>query len=294
MSEQTLKVFVVDGDPVSRVLNAFLLQAPGVEIREFGEGDACLAAIGERPDIIVLDVAMPGTDGVSICRILRLSGQTDAEIIFVAGRDDPATRAAAHDAGGTDYIVKPYAVEHLIERVEVAKRAIWARREVAEHVQAARRATAAPMPAPGSMGVLIAFLHNAARCRTADELGLTLCHALDQYCLHGLINLHHAREYHCYSSQGRLPALEAALRDDVHGIDRIFRFHDRLAIEDPHTALLIPNLPPVDHEQAIRLRRHLTMLVSGAEMRYAAMLSEGRQPERAACPPFLTHSAATA
>lgn len=282
MPEQNMKVFVVDDDPAARMINTHQLQASGVEIREFADGDSCLAAIGagDAPDIIVLDVEMPGTDGIAVCRTLRMSGQTDAEIVFVSAHDDLETRLSAHDAGGNDYIVKPYAEGELVGKIEVAKRAIRARREVAEHVQLSRQSAMMDMPAPGEMSVLTAFQREAALCQTVDELGLALCNALKEYGLHGLVDLHDARESHCYSSQGRLTALEASILDHVRGMDRIFQWHDRLAIQHPHTTLLIPNLPPVDHERASRLHDHMTVLVGSAEARFSALLSEARRLAR--------------
>lgn len=283
MPEHLLKVFVVDDDPIARTLNAFLMLSPDVDISEFSDGDSCLEAVASAPDIIVLDVEMPGTDGIAVCRLLRLCGRTDAEIIFVSVHGDAKTRMAAHDAGGTDYIVKPYAAQHLIDRVEVAKHAIRARRQVAEHLDASRQAASAPASVQEDMGMLMAFSH----CRTPQELGLACCHALEQYGLHGLITLHQARDHHCWSSRGRLTALETALLDDAHGLDRIFRFHDRLTIEFPHATLLIPNLPPPEHERAIRLRRYLTLLVKSADMHFAAMSNAAAGfPDPLAGPPL--------
>ena len=276
VSEQVLKVFVVDDDPTARMLNMLQMQGVDVDIREFADGDACLAAVGDAPDIILLDVEMPGTDGVAVCRRLRAAGLTNAEIVFVSAHDDLETRLAAHDAGGNDYVVKPYAKADLVARIEVAKRTIRARREVAEHVQLARQRGTADMPAPSDMGVLMAFLWDAAFCQTVDDLGLAFCNALKQYGLHGLVDLHDARDSHCYSSQGRLTALEASILDHVRGMERVFQFHDRLAIQYPHTTLLIPNLPPVDHERASRLHDHLMVLVGSAEARFSAMLGEAR------------------
>ena len=283
MSEPVLKVFVVDDDPVARKFNKRHLQEVGVDIREFADGDSLLAAVDEAPHIILLDVEMPGIDGVTVCRRIRMAGQTDTEIIFVSAHDDLETRLAAHDAGGNDYVVKPYAKEHLLEKIEIAKRAIRARSEVAEHSRRARQAALSEMPAPGDTSVLMAFLRAAALCQTVDDLGLTLCNALKQYGVHGLVDLHCAHENHCYSSLGRLTALEASLLDHVGGMDQLFQLHDRLAIQYPHTTLFIPNLPLVDHETTNRLHGHMAILVGSADMRFSAMLSEARCQAQADC-----------
>jgi two-component system response regulator MprA len=84
------------------------------------------------PDLVVLDVLMPGIDGLEVCRRLRESG--DMPILMLTARDEIADRVEGLDAGADDYLVKPFAVDEFLARV----RALLRRREAAERGQELR------------------------------------------------------------------------------------------------------------------------------------------------------------
>lgn len=282
MSDRTLKVFVVDDDPAARMIIAFPFRNFHAEIAEFADGDACLDAMDDAPDIVVLDINMPGTDGLAVCRGIRAAGHGDTQVIFVSAYDDLETRLAAYDAGGDDYVVKPFAPEELGRKIAVAQRAAQARQEVSEQVCLARQVAFSAMSSMGEMGVLLEFLRSSFVCQMVDELGIVLCSALEQYGLRGIIELRDAGGHHCYSVQGSCTALETSILGNVRGMERIFQFRDRLVINYPMTTLLISNLPLDDEERMGRLRDHLAVLVEGAEARFVTMLNEERRIAQAA------------
>jgi diguanylate cyclase (GGDEF)-like protein len=95
------------------------LEAEGYRCRVSGRGDDALdVALRTRPEILLLDLTLPGLDGVELCRVLRKDPRTaGAGIIMVTGRDLPGDRVAGLDAGADDYVVKPFHVEELVARV---------------------------------------------------------------------------------------------------------------------------------------------------------------------------------
>ena len=276
-TEGTMKVFVVDDDPSARMIAQFQIEHLDVDVREFADGDSCLAAIGEAPDIVILDVEMPGIDGIAVCRAIRADGNEGAQIIFASSHDDLETRLAAYDAGGNDYIVKPYAQEELARKIGIASRALQGARESKGQAQFAQQAAFTAMSSMAEMGVTQDFLRASFNCRTPDELGRAICAALEQYGLQGLVELRNGADSHCYSGHGKCTALESSLLGHARGLERIFQFHNRLAINYPHTTLLIPNLPLGDPDRVGRLRDHLAVLAEGAEARFIAMGSESQR-----------------
>jgi two-component system response regulator MprA len=116
------RVLVVDDDPpLARMLER-TLTAEGFGVTVAGDGGAALVA-AERtaPDVIVLDVAMPGLDGLAVCRRLRAKG-LPTPILMLTARDAVPDRVAGLEAGADDYLVKPFAVQELVARLRALTR----------------------------------------------------------------------------------------------------------------------------------------------------------------------------
>jgi two-component system response regulator MprA len=116
------RVLVVDDDPSLRRMLERTLTAEGLDVSSAPDGGAALVA-AERvaPDIIVLDVAMPGLDGLAVCRRLRAKGLS-TPILMLTARDAVPDRVSGLEAGADDYLVKPFAIEELIARLRALTR----------------------------------------------------------------------------------------------------------------------------------------------------------------------------
>src|SRR3989442_1067938 len=98
------------------------LRAEGYDVAGAADGGEALAAVERSvPDLIVLDVAMPGLDGLAVCRRLRAKGLA-LPILLLTARDAVADRVEGLDAGADDYLVKPFATEELLARVRALQR----------------------------------------------------------------------------------------------------------------------------------------------------------------------------
>ena len=115
-------VLVVEDDgPIRRMLDR-TLTAEGYRVSGAEDGGAALAAIERSvPDVLVLDVGLPGLDGLTVCRRLRGKGLS-LPILLLTARDAVADRVAGLDAGADDYLVKPFAAEELLARVRALLR----------------------------------------------------------------------------------------------------------------------------------------------------------------------------
>jgi len=115
-------VLLVDDDAPIRRMLARTLTAEGYAVSAVGDGGAALAQVERSvPDVIVLDVAMPGMDGLAVTRRLRAKG-LPVPILLLTARDALKERVAGLDAGADDYLVKPFEVEELTARVRALLR----------------------------------------------------------------------------------------------------------------------------------------------------------------------------
>ena len=116
------RVLVVDDDSAILRMLVRTLEAEGYETDAASDGATALVrAEASVPDVIVLDVAMPGMDGLAVSRRLREKGQR-VPILFLTARDAVADRVAGLDAGGDDYLVKPFATDELEARLRALLR----------------------------------------------------------------------------------------------------------------------------------------------------------------------------
>ena len=120
------RILVVDDDArlAASLRRALSYEGHAVEVAEDGPS-ALVAARDRPPDLVVLDVMLPGIDGVEVCR--RLRAGSDLPILMLTARDRVSDRVAGLDAGADDYLVKPFAYDELLARV----RALLRRREPA-------------------------------------------------------------------------------------------------------------------------------------------------------------------
>ena len=130
-------VLVVEDDgPIRRMLER-TLSAEGYVVSGAGDGGTALAHVERSaPDLLVLDIGLPGVGGLAVCRRLRDKGLA-VPILLLTARDAVADRVAGLDAGADDYLVKPFAPEELLARV----RALLRRGATPEEVLAFRDLT---------------------------------------------------------------------------------------------------------------------------------------------------------
>jgi two-component system, OmpR family, KDP operon response regulator KdpE len=117
-----LRVIVVDDEPAIRRFLRTSLRAEGYEIVEEETGEAALAEIRRRsPDLIMLDLGLPGVDGLEVIRRVRSTSST-VPIIVLTSRTDEAGKVEALDLGADDYVTKPFGVDELLARIRAALR----------------------------------------------------------------------------------------------------------------------------------------------------------------------------
>lgn len=157
-------ILVVDDDPtVAEVVTGYLERA-GFAVDRAADGpQALMLAAGRRPDLVVLDLMLPGMDGLEVCRRLRAGNAPPVPVIMLTARGDEDDRILGLEVGADDYVTKPFSPRELVLRVEsVLRRGAGA---------AGRRRAAGPeLSAAGIV------LYPAARRAVKDgrELGLTL------------------------------------------------------------------------------------------------------------------------
>ena len=274
-STDLFHIFVVDDDASARMIACAELDSPELAVRDFSDAASLLAALEDSdtpvPDLILLDVEMPGMDGIEACRRLRAAGNDTVQVMFVSSHDDLETRLAAYDAGGNDYIIKPYAHDELVRKINVARQFVAQRSDLGAQAQYAQQTAFTAISSMGEMGSVLEFMRNSFACAVPADLAIRLFETLQYFRLNGLLALRCANECLHFSSRGECSQLECDILAHAATLERIFQFGNRLAINYPGVTLIVHPLPLDDPDRVGRLRDHLAILVEGAEVRLQAM-----------------------
>lgn len=114
-------VLVVDDEPIVRDVIVRYLRREGFDTLEAGDGDAARRLIDKgEPELVVLDLMLPGTDGLSLCRWIRRQG--DLPVIMLTARGEEADRIVGLEVGADDYVAKPFSARELVMRVKAVLR----------------------------------------------------------------------------------------------------------------------------------------------------------------------------
>jgi len=127
----TLKVLIVEDEPVLQETLAYNLTRQGYLLETARDGFLAIeVARRSRPDLIILDIMLPGLDGFEVCRILRQ--EMNVPILMLTARDDEIDRVIGLEIGADDYITKPFSMRELMARVKAQLRRVRLLREEAE------------------------------------------------------------------------------------------------------------------------------------------------------------------
>ena len=115
------RVLVVDDDPALAEMLGIVLRGEGFEPVFVADGDAALGAFRrERPDLVLLDLMLPGTDGIEVCRQIR--AESVVPIVMLTARSDTVDVVLGLEVGADDYVVKPFKPRELVARVRARLR----------------------------------------------------------------------------------------------------------------------------------------------------------------------------
>ena len=275
--ESAFKVFVVDDDPAVRDIICAILEEE-YPVQSFESAEECLAALAEkRPDLILLDINLPGMDGYTLCRQLKNDSQLrQIPVMFVSGHDSPEERIAGYDAGGEDFIVKPFEPEELLRKVKVAQNMVRNQRTLAEQIEEAEHLSSLVIASMDETGILLQFMSKLIAMDNAQEIAEGLLELLHRYRLDGVVQVRMEGEPLTLSAAGTNLPLEVSVIEHVRDQGRIFEFSRRSVHNFERVTLMINNLPLDDPDYCGRLRDHLSVAAQGVDSRLKALLAEER------------------
>ena len=120
LAMRTSKILVVDDEPkIRRIVSSYLIEE-GFDVAEAHDGETALALAGPDLDLVILDIGLPGIDGIDVLRQLR--SRSDVPVILVTARAEETDRLIGLSVGADDYVTKPFSPRELVLRVKAILR----------------------------------------------------------------------------------------------------------------------------------------------------------------------------
>lgn len=263
-------MYVVDDAESARILleSAF---AMAYHVESFETAEDCLAFLDQnpaQPDIFLLDVDLPGMDGYTLCRqIMARPELSDSQVIFISSLDDPESRIEGYDAGGMDYVVKPYNLAEVKLKVSAALRWKEKQSSLNEKAQDSEALTSLILANLDEYAALINFLRSLNACENPREMLDMLFRLMRAYRLHTAVQIRLPGHELTISEDGENRPLEMAVINHVRNLDRIFEFKTRSAYNFEYITVLVNDMPRHDPELCGRLRDHLAIAAECANAR---------------------------
>ncbi|MEY4593291.1 MAG: hypothetical protein RIR18_2186 [Pseudomonadota bacterium] len=261
-------VFVVDDDPIIlEIIQSVLSEDFTVET--FTSAKRCIDRIQSvRPSMLLLDVSMPEMDGFELCRHIKADLETDnIPILFISASDDIDTRLACYEAGGSDFVLKPFEPAELRRKVSITEQHLSEKAAISEQASFARDAAMSAMTSMGELGTVLQFLSKSFSCNSALDLSNTILESLDQYQLQGAVQVRLDKQEISVSHNGLYNPLEASVLNHVRNSGRIFQFKTRCVFNYGGITLMVNNMPIEDADRCGRIRDNVAILAEGAAAR---------------------------
>lgn len=266
MKNQITKLLVVDDEPLNITIMHEYLDEVYSNIEYATDGLECLEKLDTYiPDIILLDVSMPGMDGYQVCEQIKNNPKLcDITIIFVSARATPEERLSGFKAGGEDYIVKPYKEEELL--LKIAKTIDYHDKLIClnNDLDDAQNVAFEAMTSSSEMGFVTQFLEQLFELDNAKLIMDATLSFAKIFNLAICIRAKECDEYNFCSHQTCISPLEKEVIELLQNSGRIYKFDNRIQFNFSHINVLVKNMPIKDENRYGRLTDIIPIALSGA------------------------------
>jgi len=273
MSTEKNRILIVDDSPDDiHFLMENLKDDYAVLAATSGEKALEILARQPMPNVVLMDVMMPGMDGYETCRRIKSDPHTkDVDVIFVSAHDSTDEKLAGYEVGGSDYVIKPFSPSELLQKVQLAinnrQRQHLLEKEKTSAIETAMTA----MTSAGELGVVLEFLRHSFTISNITDLAQHVVEAIARYSLQCSVQMRSAVEIININNTGPASPLEQELLSRLSDQGRIMEHGGRLILNYGDVSLLIKNMPLDDPDKCGRIRDNVALLAEGAESKLKAL-----------------------
>lgn len=266
-------VLIVDDAPDNRMLLSALLESH-YQTQEADSGNACLEYLQHtQPDLILLDVSMPGISGYDTCVAIRNNPATASiPVIFVSAKDSPEERLEGFEAGADDYITKPIDGNTLLSKVQHHIQRTLEKKAAQEQSREAMNVAMEAMTSSSELGQIIQFVKEVQSIGDASRLGAAVMTVSAQFGLNSCVMI--ASDNPVFVGCGADSMEARVMAKFRESGQRVTHLGIRTIIQSGPVLMLIKNMPAGDESRYGRLKDHLAVLADIANDRARSILAD--------------------
>jgi DNA-binding response OmpR family regulator len=270
------RILVVDDDKITHAFIKRSLVAEYDLVSTYNGQQALEELERSNPDIILLDVEMPGMNGYEVCENIKSNLLTaDIPVIFLSARGELRDRMLGFEAGADDYIVKPFQPEDLKAKINVLIQYRMRHKEIAKQVDEARKTAFIAISSTSDLGQAINFIEKSHTVTNFDQLVAAFFCVTQSMDLKCTIMIKSPEKNVFYSStHNSVSPIESELVEKLSVEKRFFDFGCRTQINYPNVALLIKNMPLDDMERYGRIKDFFPAMLSTADIKISQIRSQ--------------------
>ena len=285
------EILLVEDDDFAAVVASEMLAAD-YDVRHLDGGQAALDSLNQgAPDLVLLDVEMPGMSGYEVCRAMRDdSALGDLPVIFLSGRVTEEDRLAGYEAGGDDYLTKPVSADELRSKIKLALANHAERRRLKADLSNAFSTAMTAMTSAAEIGRVLQFLRTSFSCPDYASLCSEVLNTLGAYGLEASVQIRGQQEAISFGPKGPCSPLEASVLTTMSSHGRLFEFGSRTSCSYEHITIIVKSVARDDPERHGRMKDNLAWLAEGADARVVAVDSAAAMVKQHAALSQLTAS----
>tara|TARA_Y100000034_G_C6893161_1_gene411311 strand:+ start:931 stop:2157 length:1227 start_codon:yes stop_codon:yes gene_type:complete len=224
------------------------------------------------PDVILLDVEMPGQNGYECCEILKSTPETkDIPVVFLSGKTTLRERMLGYEAGADDYQLKPFDTVELIAKLKVSAKYKTERDSLKTEIQSVHSTAMDVMTGNSELGLVMRFVEMTYGIRQLDSLAKQLLDLTSHLGLNCSVLFDFNGKNHTFCSSGLLSPIEQELLESCRTNKRFIDFGCRTIINYPKVTLLVKNMPLHNAEKYGRFKDVLPTVLGATDAKMRLM-----------------------
>jgi CheY-like chemotaxis protein len=270
--DKKFTILLVEDDEFAAKV-AMLMLSNDYTVQHVLNGRAALKAISvAKPDLVLLDVDMPGMTGYEVCRAIRSDDSIgELPVLFLSGKVSDDERLAGYEAGGDDYLTKPVSSIDLLAKIRLGIENYAERRRLkAEYTNAFSTAMTA-MSSSAEIGAVLQFMRQSYHCPDYASLCQEVLKTFTAFGLDASVKIHGQQGEVYYSPSGPCSQLEVSVLTNMSAQGRLFEFGSRISCSYEHITIILKSDTRDDPDRHGRMRDNLAWLAEGADARVIAL-----------------------